>query len=101
MQKQVININLSILDEIMNLNRDAGSKRVIQREIGDAFKKLTDSIEMNKKALQKSEQGLKAAQDLGEPKSIETFKRYIKSISEDIKETERTLNAVKAINIGF
>ena len=85
----------------MDLNREAGIKRVIQKEIGDAFRKLTDSISMNEKALQKAKQGLKAAQQLGEPKSIETFKRYVQSISSDIKETQKTLNSVKGLDIGF
>lgn len=101
MQKKAIEIHLSIIDQIMDLNREAGSKRVIQKEIGDAFRKLTDSVQMNQKALQKAEQGLKAAQQLGEPKSIETFKRWIQSIGADIKDAEKTLNAVKSIDVGF
>jgi len=100
-QKKAIEVKLALLDEILDLNREAGSERVIQKPISDAFKKLNGSIELNKKALQKAEQGLKAAQSLGEQKAIETFKRWIQTINGDIKLAEKQLNAVKSIDIGF
>lgn len=101
MKKNAIKVELALLDEIGDLNREANSERVIQKPISDAFKKLNGSIELNKKALQKAEQGLKAAQSLGEQKAIDTFKRWIQTINGDIKLAEKQLNAVKSIDIGF
>ena len=58
-------IKLGILDEVNDLNRQAGSELVIQKEIAAAFNKLTKSIDLNNQALKKAEQGLKASKELG------------------------------------
>jgi len=94
-------IKLGILDEVNDLNRQAGSELVIQKEMAAAFNKLTKSIDLNNQALKKAEQGLKASKELGEPKSIETFSRIVAIITKQIALTNKTLDQVKSVNIGF
>jgi hypothetical protein len=82
-------VELALLDELSNINMEAGSLLVLQAQQMDAFEKLDKSINLNKKGLSQAEKGLAAAKDLGEPKAIEIFQRYVKSFTEDIKRGEK------------
>ena len=50
---------------------------------------LSKYIELNKKGLAQAEKGLKAAQDLGVQDGVDTFKRWVKSFTDDIKRAEK------------
>jgi hypothetical protein len=82
-------VELALLDELSNLNMEGGSLLVLQAQQMAAFEKLEKSISINKKGLAEAERGLKAAQDLGEPKTIEIFKNWVKTFSNDIQRAEK------------
>lgn len=82
-------VELALLDDLLNLNREAGSLLVLQKFQSGAYTQLEKSLELNKKGLAQAEKGLKAAQDLGVQDGIDTFKRWIKSFTDDIKRAEK------------
>ena len=82
-------VELALLDELSNISMEAGSLLVLQAQQMAAFDKLEKSIALNKKGLADAEKGLKAAQDLGVQDAIDTFKRWIKSFTDDIKRAEK------------
>ena len=82
-------VELALLDELSNLNMEGGSLLVLQAQQSEAFTKLEKSISINKKGLDIAQRGLKAAQDLGEPKTIEIFKNWVKTFSSDIQRAEK------------
>ena len=82
-------VELALLDELSNINMEAGSLLVLTGELMKGTEKLDKSISLNKKGLAQAEKGLAAAKDLGEPKAIEIFQRYVKSFNADIKRAEQ------------
>jgi hypothetical protein len=82
-------VHLALLDELSNINMEAGSLLVLTGELMSASERLNKSIELNKSGLAKAEKGLSIAKELGEPKSIEIMQRHIKSFSGDIKRAEQ------------
>jgi hypothetical protein len=82
-------VHLALLDELSNINMEAGSLLVLTGELMRGTEKLDKSIQLNKSGLAKAEKGLSIAKELGEPKSIEIMQRYVKSFSGDIKRAEQ------------
>ena len=80
-------VDLALLDEILDLNREAGS--LLALPLMKVAEQLSKSLELNKKGLAQAEKGLKAAQDLGVQEGIDTFKRWIKSCTDDITRAEK------------
>jgi hypothetical protein len=82
-------VDLALLDDLSNINMEAGSLLVLQKFQMQAFQQLEKSIALNKKGLLEAQRGLKAAQDLGEPRAIEAFERWIKGFKDDIQRGEK------------
>lgn len=82
-------VDLALLDDLANISMEAGSLLVLQRFQSQAFQQLEKSISLNKKGLLEAERGLKAAQELGEPRAIEAFERWIKGFKNDIQRAEK------------
>ena len=80
-------VELALLDELLDLNREGGS--LLSLPLMKVAEQLQKSLELNKKGLAQAEKGLKAAQDLGVQDGIDTFKRWIKSFTDDIKRAEK------------
>ena len=80
-------VELALLDELLDLNREGGS--LLSLPLTKVAEQLEKSLELNKKGLAQAEKGLKAAQDLGVQDGIDTFKRWIKSFTDDIKRAEK------------
>ena len=80
-------VELSLLDEVLDLNREAGS--LLSLPVMKIAEQLSKSIELNRKGLSQAEKGLKAAQDLGVQDGIDIFKRWVKSCTDDIKRAEK------------
>lgn len=84
-----VKVDLALLDDLSKISMESGSLLVLQSQQTDAFQKLDKSIILNKKGLAEAEKGFKAAQDLGDPKTIEIFKNWIKSFTTDIQRAEK------------
>lgn len=82
-------VDLSLLDSLSNIMMESSSLLVLQAQQMQAAEKLDKSIALNKKGLAEAQRGLKAATDLGEPKSIEIFKNWVKSFTSDISRAEK------------
>ena len=91
-------VELALLDDLSNISMEAGSLLVLQAQQMQAVEKLDKSIVLSKKGLSEAQRGLKAATDLGEPKAIETFKRWVKSFSDDISRAEKGKKIISTLS---
>ena len=82
-------IELSLINELANIKKEAGSLLVLQKQQLEAAQKLDQSITLNKRGLSESQRGLAAANDLGESRAIEIFKNYVKSFTDDLTRAEK------------
>jgi hypothetical protein len=98
---QLRGIKLALLDDLVNINMEAGSLLVIQKEINAAFRRLEESKKLNSEGLAKAKKGLESAKALGEEKTIATFTRWVDSFSKDIARADKAMAQLKSVNIGF
>jgi len=91
-------VHLALLNDLANIMAESGSLLVLQSQQMQAAEKLDKSIALNKKGLAEAQRGLKAATDLGEPKTIEIFKGWVKSFTNDIARAEKGKKLVAALS---
>ena len=101
MRKNAIRFDFNLKQELVTLNGDGNSAGIIQSEIMGALNKCDKAEQILKKGLQKAEQGLKAAQDLGEPQAIEVFKRWVDTFGRDLNAVEKRKQQLKKVEIGI
>jgi hypothetical protein len=101
MQLKGIRVELALLDELVNINMEAGTLLVIQKEVSDAMDRLGKSKKLNSEGLAKAKKGLESAKALGEEKTIATFTRWVDSFNKDIARADKAMAQLKSVNIGF
>jgi len=98
---QLKGYKLSLLDELVNINMEAGTLLVIQKELHQALNRLEQSKKLNADGLAKAKKGLESAKQLGDQKTIETFTRWVDRFSKDIARADKAMSQVNSVNIGF
>lgn len=98
---QLQGIKLALLDELVNLNMEAGTLLVIQKELSAAFNRLDESKKINSDGLAKAKKGLELAKGLGDQKTIDTFTRWVGTFAKDIASADKAIAQLKNVNIGF
>ena len=96
-----IKVELALLDELVNLNMEAGTLLVIQKEIMNATDRLNKSKQMNGEGLSKAKKGLEMAKGLGDEKTIATFTRWVATFTKDIASADKAIAQLKNVSIGF
>ncbi len=96
-----VKVEMALLDDLLQINMEAGSLLVVQSFVGRAIMQVEKSMTMNKEGLKKAEKGLEAAKELGEQNSIDTFTRWVASFKEDIKKGEKIIASLNKVEIGF
>jgi hypothetical protein len=98
---QLQGIKLALLDELVNLNMEAGTLLVIQKEVNAVFTRLEKSKKMNGEGLAKAKKGLESAKMLGDEKTIATFTRWVDAFNKDLARADKAIAQLKNVNIGF
>lgn len=98
---QPVKVELALLDELVNLNMEAGTLLVIQKEIMNATDRLNKSKQINNEGLSKAKKGLEMAKGLGDEKTIATFTRWVAAFTKDIARADKAIAQLKNVNIGF
>jgi len=98
---QLQGIKLALLDELVNLNMEAGTLLVIQKEIMNATDRLNKSKQINGDGLAKAKKGLESAKMLGDEKTIATFTRWVDTFNKDLARADKAIAQLKNVNIGF
>jgi hypothetical protein len=98
---QLQGIKLALLDELVNLNMEAGTLLVIQKEVNAVFTRLEKSKKMNGEGLALAKKGLESAKMLGDQKTIDTFTRWVAAFTKDIARADKAMTQLSAVNIGF
>lgn len=101
MQLKGIRVELALLDELVNINMEAGSLLVIQKQIHEAYNLLEKSKKLNLEGLAKAKKGLESAKELGDEKTIATFTRWVDAFNKDIARADKATAQLKNVNIGF
>ena len=98
---QLRGYKLSLLDELVNINMEAGTLLVIQKELHQALNRLEQSKKLNADGLAKAKKGLESAKALGDEKTIATFNRWVDAFTKDMAKADKAMSQINSVNIGF
>lgn len=94
-------VELGLLDELVNLNMEAGTLLVIQKEVSNAMDRLEKSKKLNLEGLKQAKNGFESAKVLGDERTIKAFSNWVNTFTKDIARADKAMAQLKNVNIGF